>query len=205
MRVIKKKGELSASVALEELSDTTRNFLIHNKTKVQKGTNENLKKKYSRKNPKAIYSFVNGFDLLQYSIVVKPYIYKRYNIKSPIELDALLYLFPIQFFCMEDFKYIPLKQENIHLKTMIDMGYLELCVKNVDNARNIYTLTDHAINIVKDYYRYLSGEKTIIPGSYKNPFRGKDAKKVDQLRERVMMRLKSQAESNPSKFRENLY
>lgn len=203
---IKREGEFSDLEVLKVLGEDTKNKLIKNKAQISKcNTVENKKIKYGKKKVAVRMSFHYGYDLLQYSIVVKPFIYKKYNIKSPLELDALLYLFPIQYFTVNDFKFLPLRQYGIYLKTMIENGYIELCVKKVAVAGNIYTLTDHSVRIVKDYYAYLSGEKTIGNTSYTNPFKDTKATKADRLRERLMLKLKALSESSPSNFRKNLY
>lgn len=203
----KKKLELSDSKVLEVLSESTRKTVVANKAQIEvlSKTSADIPNKYSRKSKKVLLSFVGGYDLLQYMIAVRPFICKRYNIKTLWELEVLLYLFPIQYFTNSDFKQVGLRQYNITLKSMLDDGYMKLCVKKVDSAGNLYALSDHSINIVKDFYKYLSGEKTINLKSDMNPFRGNDVANVDKIRERVMLKLKRQTETSPSKFRANLY
>lgn len=200
-----KKKEVSDVEALAELSENTKEGLKINRITLKNSSkNPEIIKKYSRKSRDTVETFVNGFDLLQYMIVVKPYIMKKYKIEKSIELEALLYLFPIQFFTLSDFKLLGLKQHNLHIKTLEDLGYLKLCIKKTD-GRNIYTLTEHAINIVTDFYKYLSGEKTINLNTTYNPFRGEASAQIDKLRERLMLQLKTQVKKNPNKFKGRLY
>lgn len=202
----KERNELSDNQVLEVISDTTRNALKHHKIKVSvRTTKDSCSRKYSRKKPKNVLYFNNGYDLLQYTIVVRPYIMKKYGIKKTIELEVLLYLFPIQYFTLKDFKLLLTRNHNLGLTTLIDMGYIELCVEKHNNGAKVYTLTEHSVKIVKEYYQYLSGEKVLNPDSYTNPFRGPEAKKVDRTREKVMLKLKKQAENWPSLFKKNLF
>lgn len=204
--VERRKGEKSDLQVLEVLSDDTRGALKRHNAKISvRAYKDSNSRKYSRKKPKNVLYFNNGYDLLQYNIVVRPYIMKKYNIEKQIELDVLLYLFPLQYFTMKDFRVLLTSYHNYGLKTMIEMGYVELCIERRNHGAKVYTLTEHAVKIVKDYYRYLSGEKTINPDSYTNPFKGPEARKIDKAREKVMLKLKRQSENFPSLFRKKLY
>lgn len=190
---------------LENLGENTKMTLRKQKARITRRPGARGRA-YTKKEPKYMMYFKDGCDLLEYSIVVKPFIYRRYNIKNYLELDVLLYLYPKQFFTIKDFNMLGLKQHNIYVKTMVELGYLEVCVKAVTGiSSDVYTLTDHAIRIVEDYYKYLSGEKTIALNNYSNPFKGPERKKVDELRERVMLKLKKQAENNTRNFKGKLY
>ncbi|AGO48820.1 hypothetical protein Phi13:2_gp081 [Cellulophaga phage phi13:2] len=201
-----KKGELSDKEALANLSESTRKTIIANKAKISNSSsNPKLKRKYNREDKTVLYNFVEGYNLLQHLIVVRPFICKLYNIKHYSELEALLYLFPIQFFTLDDFRQLGLKQHNLHIKTMEDLGYIELCVKKVDSAGNIYKLTERSLNAVMDFYKYLSGEKTITIKSDLNPFRSSKVSRIDRIREKLMLKLKTESKRSPDKFREKLY
>jgi hypothetical protein len=200
----KEKGEMSDAKILELIGPDTREKLISNRAKIE-SSKTYRKRKYSKKDPLVLMSFQHGYDLLQNNIVIRPFILKKYNIKNAIELDVLLFLFPIQFFTIADFKMLPLKQHNIYLKTLLELGYADLCVKKVEFAGNIYKLTDQAMKIVRDYYAYLSGEKEVGSTVFTNPFLDPKAAKVDKLRQKLLDKLKKQSETSPSKFRKNLY
>ena len=168
----------------------------------------NSKNKYSRFNKKAHKYFINGFDLLQYTIVVRPFIMQLHLIKDSKHLDALLYLFPIQFFTISDFRELPLTQHNISLTKLVEEGYIELAIQksNINGKLPaVYTLTPHSIRIVKDYYMYLSGEKVVnTKTNYQNPFK-EVRSKVNKIREKVMMKLKHQSENWNKDFKERYY
>ena len=163
------------------------------------------KSRYSKKNPKHKLLFRTGFDLLQYTIVVRPFILRKYSIENPIVLDVLLYLFPFQYFSMPDFKLLPIKNMNVHLKHFKKDGYIDDCLLKGDRANKLYRLTPTAQQIVTEYYEYLSGEKTIKEGRYTNPFNYKEATKIDKERENVMLKLKRQTETRISKFGDSFY
>lgn len=157
--------------------------------------------KYSKKNIRQREYFIQGFDLMQYNIVVRDYIVKRYRLKNTRELDILTYLFPIQYFTRKDFLVLPLRQWNVYLKNMIEDGHVILKVKKHKRSANIYGLSENAIWAVKDYYLYLSGEKTMKMISKLNPFRYPEQTKIDMERERVMLKLKKQSENFPNLFK----
>lgn len=203
--VKKKENEFSDAEILDLIGPDTRKKLVSNRAKLTETYTTKRKKKYSKKDPLIVMYFHQGYDLLQHNIVIRPFILKKYNIKNSIELDVLLYLFPIQFFTIADFKMLPLKQHNVYLKTLLELGYADLCVKKVEFAGNIYKLTDHAIRIVKDYYACLSGEKQVGTSITSNPFLDPKAAKIDKLRQKLLDKLKKQSETSPSKFRKNLY
>ena len=200
------KGEKSDLQVLEMLSDKTRKNLKYHGAKISvRASKDSNSRKYSRKKPNNVLYFNNGYDLLQYNIVVRPYIMKKFKIEKSLELDVLLYLFPFQYFTMKDFRLLLTSNYNYGLKTMIELGYVELCIEKYNDGAKVYTLSEHAVKIVKEYYQYLSGEKTLNPDSYTNPFRDVEAKKIDKTREKVMLKLKKQSENFPSLFKKKLY
>jgi predicted secreted protein len=205
-QIEKDKMEFSDNFILERVSNETRKSLKINFVKVTTSTNPKFRKhKYSKENPKHIEYFYKGFDLLQYTIVVKPFILKKFNIEKPIILDVLLYLFPFQLFSANDFKLLPIQNINMHIKTLTNIGYIAPIVEEKYRGKKVFKLTDTAQKIVREYYMYLSGEKTISEGKYKNPFNYKDVTKVDKVREEVMLKLKRQSETRRSKFGDSFY
>jgi hypothetical protein len=196
--------EFSDKGVLENLSDETREELVNHRAKVMlRNDVKNKKSRYSKKNPKHKLYFRTGCDLLQFNIVVRPFIIKKFNIENPDIFDVLLYLFPIQFFTMPDFRFLPLK--NLPFKYFREQGYIETSLESLNKGKNVYRLTDLSQKIVTEYYEYLSGEKTIRKGSYKNPFHNQESTKIDALREEVMLKLKRMSETRTSKFGNSFY
>ncbi|MEX0313423.1 MAG: hypothetical protein AB3N18_04535 [Allomuricauda sp.] len=160
--------------------------------------------KYSRKKKKILLAFKEGHDLLQYSIVVKPYIKKKFRIEKDVELDIILYLYPIQFFTVKDYNYMPLREMGYTVPVMIDKNYLRVFIDPKGSAK-VLTLTEHAIKIVRAYYSYLSGEKTVSNNKFTNPFLNEEAGKIDKQRNRLMEKLKTQTNTQANKFRRDLF
>lgn len=202
----KRKSKI-VKVAKEVLSEKTVSVVNDHKADVQTSTNaEYAKAKYSRKDERQKLLFTSGRDLLQFSIVVRPYIMRKYRLKNQLELDILLYLFPIQYFTLRDFKVLPTANEGYHLHTLIELNYIEVVVHHRAGASsNIYGLTERSKKIVKEYYEYLSGEKTVHPNSYTNPFADKDAAKVDSIRQKLLNKLTHQTKTQPKLYRRKFY
>ena len=187
--------------AKEVLSPFMLKSLNGRRLGVGQTSNDMAKTKYSRKASDHRLIFVTGFDLMQFTIVVKPFICKKHRIKTSLELEILLYLYPIQYFNIKDFKYLPVSQFSYNLKTLIDLGHLELLVQHKNGHQaNIYGLTDRAKRAVRDYYFYLSGEKTLKDKTYTAPFKNIKKSKIENQRKKVMMKLKRQSELQPSLF-----
>lgn len=192
----------------DKLGPDTQKSFSETKTVLRKRGGPGRKPKYTRSNPKHIAYFTEGMDLLQYNMVVRPFIKKKYNIDHDEYLDILLYLYPIQFFTKTEYKVLPVLQHHskFTLKRLFEEGYVKKVVQTIEKSKTVFTLTDISHKIVKDYYSYLSGEKTITPDNYAtNPFRGLKSAKIDKVRESLLEKLKYQAETKPSLFRKNLF
>lgn len=198
-----KNSHISASLR-NSLGPSTIETAKKEKVSITSGTNpDNFKKMFSRKKKERVLKFLEGYDLLQYSIVVRPYIFRRYKIENHLYFEAVLYLFPIQFFTLMDFNKMPLRSSNVYLRHMEEEGLVE---KSVTGGKTrIYTLTQRSVDMVREYYNLLSGRKVLKPDHYTNPFRGKDAYKADRQREKLMMDLKNKEISDPKGFKRGLY
>lgn len=198
----KRKHEFSSPHVRKVVSEETRQGLIVHRARVQKHSSPEYRvTKYTKNNPKHKLWFYKGYDLMQYMIAVKPFIKKKYRIDSDYELEILLYLFPIQFFSRFDMRYIPYIDTHYSLKKLIELNYVEVAIPGENDKKTIYTLTKRSIDAVRDYYAYLSGEKTLKNDTYNNPFKNKDRTKMDGMREKLMVKLKKQAERKPSRFK----
>lgn len=193
----KKSKVFSDNKALKVLSDATKGTLEINRAKVY---STDPKVHYSRNNPKHKLTFHYGCDLLQYNIVVRPFIMKKYRLEHYLELDVLLYLFPIEYFTRADFKYLPTTKHHYSIQKLIDLNHIEMCVKG-KNSKDVFRLSMRAVNIVREYYAYLSGEKVLNENSYLNPFKAKKQTEQNMLREKIMLKLKKQVERNPERFK----
>ena len=152
-----------------------------------------------------LFKFRKGYDLMQYTIVVRPFILKLYKIEKEIVLDLLLYLFPIQYFTNIDFKLLPLKHTGYNVKTLLAEGYIDLCIEKNHYGSRVYLLSERSHKIVMDYYKYMSGEKTIGTGTSVNPFKDENATQMDQVREKLMKDLKSRLDRFPNQFKNTFF
>lgn len=195
-----KNIELSDKEALEKIGPEAAKNIVKNKWSIGNSSSErSMSNAYSYHGPKKRILFDHSCDFLQYSIAVKPYIYKKYNIKHSIELDILLFMYPIQFFTRDDFNLLPVRMYNYQFKTLMELGYFERLVDHRKKNLSVYGLTDHAKKIVTEYYMYLSGERVINPKN--NVFRSRVEVKADKMRERLMLKLRAQADRNPYRFK----
>jgi hypothetical protein len=126
----KPKSKIAGS-AKEVLSEKTKEVMRLHEVDVDTSThNEYAKEKYSRKNERQKLIFTRGRDLLQFNIVVRPYIIRKHRLNNQTELDVLLYLFPIQYFTKRDFNALPVKNEGYHMNTLMELGFVEVIVKH---------------------------------------------------------------------------
>lgn len=189
-----------AKDAREVIGDNTQDVARKHRVEIVTPTDpDGRKSRYSKKYVNQRLTFTKGFDFLQYNLVVRNYIVKRYNLKNQLELDILCYLFPIQYFTIADFKVLPLPMEGYTLKSMKENLLIDLKIKRA-RAAAIYGLSEHAKKAVKDYYYYLSGEKTMGVKSALNIYRYPEQTKIDAKREKVMLKLKRQSENFPKLF-----
>lgn len=194
--------EFSDKTVLKQLgSDTRKSLSIHN-VRVAASTN---RMQYTKKNPKMLFHFKQGFDLMQYTIVVRPFVLKLYQIEKEIILDVLLYLFPIQYFTNKDFNLLPLRNTGYNRKQLILLGYVDRCVEITNRGGNIYCLSEKSMRIVNDYYKYMSGEKTIGSSPSVNPFMDEEASSMDRSREKLMKELKVRLDSQPNLFKNTFF
>jgi hypothetical protein len=195
-----KKGKVHKFVK-EELSPKNLKSINSHGLLITTSSNADSKLRYSRKDEQQRISFVAGFDLLQYNIVIKDYIIKKYRLKNSNELDVLLYLFPIHFFYSGDFKQLPTNTLGYSFKALVELGFVVLLVKgNNDKLRNVYGLSEKSKRAVKNYYMFLSGERTLGDNSYIKPFAFQENTKVNAERRALMLKLKRKSENFPSVF-----
>jgi hypothetical protein len=126
-------------------------------------------------------------DFLQYQIIVRPYVCKRFNIDNRM-LELLLYIYPLNYFTTGDYR-TAVKPYSLHsVKTMVKLGYVKIMVKGQNAGEHVYTLTHQAKNIVTLYYQYMSGERKMLDNDQRNPLTKKrdisnhDKKRMEMIR-----------------------
>ena len=197
-----KKKDYSDNYVLEQIGPDTKKALRKHHTRIKTDT---FPMAYSRKNPKHSLKFRTGYDLMRYSIVVRPFIVKLYKLESDLLLDILVYLFPIQYFTNKDYKLLPLYNTKFNLKQMVFKGYVDCAVEQSNFGSKVYCLSEKSIKVVVDYYKYMSGEKRIGKASSVNPFKDPEATRMDIKREKLMQSLKERFESQPHLFKNTYF
>lgn len=187
----------ASEVIGEHTQETIKRHITVVDTYIEKG----VKRKYSKKKIAQKVYFNAGFDFMQYNFVVRDFIVKMFALKNQAELDILCYLFPIQLFTIKDFNVLPVKRWGMSFKQMQEDGYITIKVKNRTQRATVYSLSDHANKAVRDYYYYLSGEKTINIKSILNPYKKPNDTKINLQREKVMLKLKKQSQNFPNLFK----
>lgn len=142
------------------------------------------KKRYTKQR---ILYYSNSYDFLQYQIIVRPYVCKRFKIEVRM-LELLLYIYPLNYFTNEDYK-VAVRPYSLHsIKTMVKLGFVKIIVKGYNAAEHVYTLTHQAKNIVSLYYKYMSGERKMLDNDQRNPLTKKikitthDKKRMEMIR-----------------------
>ena len=179
------------------MGEDTLKLIVKSRAEVVKSYMINGAPKFTRDNHKV--HFMEGYDLLQYNIVVKNFIMRTFQVESSVDLDVLLYLFPFQNFTVKDFKKIPLPK-GYTIKGLMSKAFVEIKIGTTAHGnKRLFGLTEYAANIVMDYYEYLCGHKTITPNTYKNPFRlCEQSKNIDKKREDLMVRMGRNAKNYPN-------
>lgn len=174
------------------LGPHTRKVLSEKRLGVRKKKHDN-KSRFTSENKNCVLWLETNFDLLQYNLVVRPYVIKKHNLDNDGLLDVLTYLFPIQYFTRKDFLLLPVpKYVKNNFAQLIKKGYIEIHTKGVKST--VYTTSKKTQTIVKEYYYYLSGRKKIkTTKSFKTP--------KEQKQEDLLKQLKNQAKSNPDRYK----
>lgn len=115
-----------------------------------------------------ILYYSDSYDFLQYQIIVRPYVCKRFKIDFRM-LELLLYIYPLNYFTTIDYK-VAVKPYSLHsIKTMVKLGFVKVMVEGKNAAEHVYTLSHQAKNIVSLYYKYMSGERKMLDNDQRNP------------------------------------
>ncbi|WGK93808.1 MULTISPECIES: hypothetical protein [Flavobacterium] len=89
----------------------------------------------------------------------------------------------MNYFTYHDYYELPKNFQLVRADYLIKRGFMqEIKEKHKDRPESIFKLTTIAGNIVKDFYRYLSGEKPIPEHPDKNHMAKKGASEIDKLR-----------------------
>ena len=140
--------------------------------------------KYSK--PKMV-KLLQGYDLCENLLLVRPYIQHRYNIQLKL-LELLLYLKAKLLFTQDDYREIPKNFTYRSIRSLLDLGYVDTVQKGENLGKNVYTLSRKGVEIVKHFYECLSGEKR-IPENFTNPLSRPSANTLDKKRYSLIKKL----------------
>lgn len=139
--------------------------------------------------------FYDGFDFMQYQIVVRPFILKKYSIDNKI-LEILLFLFPMNYFTRRDYIQLVRPFSHINVDAFVEKGFGRVAVNAKGKDKKVYTLTIMAKNIVTSYYEYLSGKKKLPMDEQINPMARAGANRSDKIRMELIRVLQDAPVSN---------
>lgn len=159
--------------------------------------NRKKKAKYKRNQ----IAIVDGFDFLEYSMVVRPFIQKKYGIEVRL-LELLLYLYPKQVFTHMDYKEMPKPFSYSRLYTLRKTGFIVIFSEGKALKGNLYCLSKQAKQIVTDYYKHLSGERKITEDPEYNPLMHNKKGKHNDKRMNMIKKMNSM---EPSALKKSLY
>jgi hypothetical protein len=159
-----------------------------------------VKPQYAKK-PK--YVFCNqGYDFLENFFIVRHYVCTKNKISLRV-LEMLLKLYPMNYFTYHDYYELPKNFQLVRADFLIKKGLMvEIKEKHKDRPESIFKLTTSAGAIVRDFYKYLSGEKPIPEERNKNYMARKDASEIDKLR---LEFIKKMNKTEPSDSKKELF
>ena len=149
------------------------------------------------------YLFCNqGYDFLENFFVVRHYVCEKNKISLRV-LEILLKLYPMNYFTYKDYYELPKNFQLVRADYLIKRGLMtEIKEKHKDRTESVFKLTTIAGNIVKDFYKFLSGEKQIPENKYINPMASKKASEIDKLRYEF---IKKMNRTEPSETKKQLF
>jgi len=168
--------------------------------------NPEIKLSFFERNKKSKYKrdqilLVDGFDFLEYSLVVRPFIQKKYGIEVRL-LEMLLYLYPRQVFTHADYKEMPKPFSYSRLYSLRKTGLVVIFSEGKRSGGNLYCLSKQAKQIVTDYYKHLSGERKITENAEHNPLALTKKGKHNDKRMGLIEKMNSM---EPSALKKSLY
>lgn len=149
------------------------------------------------------YIYCNqGYDFLENFFVVRHYVCTKNKISLRV-LEILLKLYPMNYFTYQDYYELPKNFQLVRADYLIKRGFMqEIKEKHKDRTESIFKLTTVAGNLVRDFYKYLSGEKQIPEDKRHNPMASKKATEIDKLRYEF---IKKMNRTEPSETKKQLF
>lgn len=149
------------------------------------------------------YIYCNsGYDLLENLFIVRHYVCNKHKLTLRV-LEILLKLYPMSYFTHQDYYELPKNFQLVRADYLIKRGFMqEIKEKNKNRTESIFKLSTKAGNIVKDFYKYLSGEKPIPEERRHNYMISPKATEIDKLRFEF---IKKMNKTEPSETKKQLF
>lgn len=171
-------------IFLDRLPENAKELIIKNKVKIRKSTEE-ISSKYLKE---IFLKYFDGFDFLENLHVVRNFLQKKYDIDF-YTVEVLLYLYPKNFFTLADYNnhFRPYQIKKIDY--LIKKGLIKNSSKKTAKNYSLFTLTTDGKELVQDFYKYLSGEKTLPVTPDKNKMALPESNGPDKKRIRMIKNL----------------
>lgn len=191
-----KRGRKPKTEVAMRISDEAKETLNSRKYNIKP---QYVKKKKYKKRP-AFYN--EDFDFLEHFQIVRAFYKRKFGIPLR-ELELLFTLYPMNYFTHSDYFEIPKAFTYLRIIKLVQLGHVVVFAKGKNKSKDVYTLTTSARTLVRDFYRYLSGEKKIPEEARHNPMaKKKDVPAIDKLR---MDLIKKINQLEPSKSKKAMY
>lgn len=160
------------------VSERTLEILKKKNTKV---VVKNKSTKYHRK----ILTIDTHYNMLEYYLIVRMFMQEKHGIDNRL-LEILFFLYSKKYFTFRDFKEYPLTFSYRRIDKLLELEMVEIFRPDTAKSRQVYKLSQKAIQIVVNFYKYLSGEKQIPTNRMRNPLM---ARKPKTNRERMIQNM----------------
>lgn len=178
----------SNPVFFDKLPEGAKELVVKKRLVViETGSPKARKRNYSKQK---FLLAMDGHDILQNLIVVRPYMIARYKIEFRL-LELLLYLFPMQYFTQDDYRIVPKPFTYRSVKDLLRLEMIVIAVNGENRGKHLYALSRKAKEMVIHFYQVLSGEKR-IPENHQNPFAKQSANNHDKKRLELIKHLNQQ-------------
>lgn len=167
-----------------KLPEGAAKIIKRGKTFMAKSSNRGKKVKY---NQPQLLTYHEGYTFLENIMLVRVFLQKKHNLSFSV-IEMLLYLYPKNYFTLDDYNEIPKQFTFFKIKKTIELGMIREVTQARKKADRLYCLSVKGRHVVEDFYMYLSGEKP-IPTDRMQTMAKKDASLVDKKRQSLIKKL----------------
>lgn len=181
------RGRKSETVVSQRISDDVKDTLKKRKYGLKP---QHKSKKYSKKHAFKVAFYNEDYDFLEHLSLVRTFYKRKYNLGIR-ELELLFAIYPMNYFTQTDYFEIPKPFTYVRIHKMVKMGHIVLFAKGENSRLHVYTMSRSSKDLVRMFYKYLSGEKKIpvAAGINVNPMAMEKGTKIDKLRVELMKKI----------------